>query len=259
MSKSLINNNIEGYKIIFNIENIIRAIILKELKTKKNWFHNFKQRDWYKNTIKKIEIENKFDKLEFYIRHEIYYTNFNDLFEIIGPFYNTSFNTILPGRDLQEFKSIFNNVANIRNKIMHCRPIVNDELRSVDLFYNQLKKIDIDIDSTLSECYDIKEILYNFKQEITEHKKIIDNNKHSKICINYYYESRLNTIWWYSKYFENYTSTLDTYYLLINKLNEFKGKFNLGLKGEFDLDNFIENNNIKNKIKNTINLISKNN
>ena len=144
-------------------------------------------------------------KLEDFDTHEIYYTNFNDLLEIIKSLYN-KFKKIIPGRDVNEFRLQFEKVANVRNKIMHCRPITENDKAIVELFYNELKQIkeilNLDLNHSLQDCIDIYSILHKFNNEINQHEKTF--KKYTKECNIDEFNKAINLFWWHSTYFESY-------------------------------------------------------
>ena len=147
--------NIKGYKILFDLENLLRSLILSELGDRKeDWWSEIKTRKFvkeidnkkgYESNLKKditrqINYDEEFLGSDHLFIHEIYYTNIQNLYDIIYHFWDEHFKRIFVGKKAQDqFRPSFRYVTYLRNKVMHAKPIIEKEAEFVKSFYNDVK------------------------------------------------------------------------------------------------------------------------
>ena len=230
--------SIKCYKILFDLENQLRSVILSELSSRNNnWWSEIKTKPfvkdidekigYYSNLKKDITSELKKDK-EFlgsdqFLMHEIYYTSMQDLYTIIEFFWQEHFKKIFKGRKSTEFFfHSFNYVRYIRNKVMHSKPITEQEFDTVKSFFENIKK---DIDASrlkivkFDRCVYLGDILNKFENEIGSHdEKFQINNYSSRFHNNVY--NLLNSEWWWKSDQFTLGKRLSKYYAIISQMNK---------------------------------------
>lgn len=268
--------NIETYKYIYVIENVLRELIIQELNSEVNLNNADKDHKkfygpgWYlahKNIInnpiknfetrKKNEIKNNIGFR--YLYHPIYYHEINTIIDLIkfNP-HKSIFEPIF--KNIESFKTDFDKLAVIRNKVAHNK-ILNDKERDfIKLFYDNLtERIGI---NKFEELFDrslhplnIEDVLREFYDCIIKSKKIIDQLD-SKWNLDLVYNKInliINTNNWFS---EDYlgTSICDIQNYL-DLLKKYDFHTNFGLHSE--IKNWINNNDFDNVYSNTLKNIKK--
>ena len=250
--KNALTKNLEGYDLIFKIENILRFFILNkmhELKNSRWWksLSNPRVKDTVEAVIKieckkKLLKEKESDGNNFVLMHEIYYTNTEDLFLIMRENWDT-FGEYFGKNNQIEFDSDLKKIIRIRNKVMHSKPILKREIHDLDYFCNNLmKKIDItDKDHGIFyNSYLQGEIISDFSSELLNHIQIVDKNL-NQVFLTDIYES-INSEWWYKDYLDIDTDNCDKYYNDIDHINKLIKKQERGSK--YDIQNMIKSKNI---------------
>jgi len=247
-----LTKNLEGYDLIFKIENILRFFILNKMNELKNsrWWKslsNPRVKDTVEALIKieckkKLLKEKESDGNNFVLMHEIYYTNTEDLFLIMRENWDT-FGQYFGKNNKSEFDSDLKKIIRIRNKVMHSKPILKREIKDLDYFTkNLMNKIDITdkYDGLFYNSYLQSEIISDFSSELLDHIHIVDNNL-IKVFLTNIFKS-INNEWWYKDYLDIDTDNCDKYYNDIDRINKLIIRQSRGSK--YTIQNMIRSKNI---------------
>tara|TARA_Y100000310_G_scaffold297150_1_gene329954 strand:+ start:452 stop:1324 length:873 start_codon:yes stop_codon:yes gene_type:complete len=271
--------NMRGYRCIFEIENKLRFLILDTIgKSDNNWWVTFKKKKIYEQVEmikksdegyseysiyqidKKIRNENRHTGAGFMLMHDIYYTNLMDLHLIINEYWDETFKDIIGGENEKEFYTRLEFIHRIRNKVMHSKPITDDELRELkgfkDYFNNMLNKVNKDFDQFL-KCFSMDGVLSSFEKEIKEHQRTFKNRGIVEQLLTNFYDSSVTEWWWDSKLFLNYSVELTEYYHDVKKVNEAISNFKNGIGTKFSIESTIHTLNLTERCDLLLKKISK--
>ena len=233
----IIDDNIEGYKNLFFIENYLRKIISTTLdKSVKDWWEVLRSDSnlEYLTTEceKKYELEIR-TKVYFFLPY-LYYADLTHLTKIItfNPFWKY-FNNF--GSSSAPFKRKMEELRIIRNKVMHSKPIAKNELSTIISREQWIKDSYQELDMSLKGCVDPNEIIDLIKNEIQSH---INNFQKSLTPTTVIYEEARNLFFWNSfnrdekkitiniKYIDIYYNKLFSFISKIEKLPDLGKKMN---------------------------------
>jgi len=272
------DKNADAYKIIFELENKIRLIILHLMNNKnKKWWEDLNGK--YIDRVEKMkseddvymvealsrirknisdEVEDKYKNI--ILTHDIYYTNLKDLYFIIKRYWNDIFSKFFNDQDIKEFYWKLDRANTIRNKIMHSKPITKIETSFIDNFKSYInEQINIaQIDTqTLQLHLSLSNLIDEITDEVNNNLLLTENGKYDKLLSTHIIDYYRGEWWWNSSIFEEYKHSLDNYYEVVMIVNE-KIKSLLNYTGNiFEIDNAIQDSNIvriSNKLLSEINV-----
>ena len=230
--------NIKGYGILFDLENLLRSLILCELNDKdSNWWSEIKTRkfvtdidnkiSYYSDLKKDISSQKIYDEeylgSDQLLIHKIYYTNMENLYDIISHFWEEHFKRIFIGKKARDqFRPQFKYITYLRNKVMHAKPITDKEYEQIEIFY---KDINLYIEKSglelieFDRCIYLIDILKEFKKELNEHNNFLQGpyKTNELLTINLFNLNKKEW-WWNTDQFPIFED-LDFYYKKIEELN----------------------------------------
>ena len=130
-----ITNSLNGYTIVYNLENYIRVLILIVLKGKSSKEMMNESIYNYLNEQKQKEKSNKWCDERY--GGDLFYITFNQLVEIIK-YNDTKFKEI--GIDLRKINTEIEKIGVIRNKIAHNNIISNDDIDTLKVYSKNIYK-----------------------------------------------------------------------------------------------------------------------
>lgn len=231
--------NIKGYGILFDLENLFRSLILCELNDRdSNWWSEIKTRKFvtdiddkivYQSNLKKdISRQIIYDKnylgSDQLLIHKIYYTNMENLYDIISYFWEEHFKRIFIGKKAKDqFRPRFRYVTYLRNKVMHAKPITEKEYDNIKLFYKDVRvyveKSGLEL-IEFDRCLYKKDILKSFEDELNEHNIVFHSNYKSLKPFSMDTYNKFNKEWWWESEQLLISRDIDVYYKKIEKLNQ---------------------------------------
>ena len=228
--------NIKGYKILFDLENLMRSTILTVLRDKENdWWSEIGTKQW----VKKIDddkelnfgsnLQNDIDKerkkdgkflgRDQFLMHKIYYADMGHLYDIIEFFWENYFCNIFIGNSPKKFFHDFDYVRYLRNKVMHAKPIMEHEIDTINNFYEYIKKETRNLKLIeFDRCVYIGQILIELNDELKQHKNSFDKNHYREILGTEFYLRYTEEWWWDSEDFV-LGSDINSYFEEIKKIN----------------------------------------
>jgi|TARA_B100000315_G_C14558053_1_gene579156 hypothetical protein len=238
--KECLTINVHGYEYVFEIENMLRFFILDTIASgSNNWWETFKERHFAKQvemvkksdegyseyTIyqidKKINNEKEQTGAGFMLAHDIFYTNLMDLHLIIKEYWNEFFREKIGGNNANAFYNRLEIVHRVRNKVMHSRPITNDELRELknfkDYFRNKLNDVGKDY-NRFPSVINSASFSVDLRLELKSHLEIYKSNIIKEFKIQIY--ALAKNEWWFGVVFGVKAGEFDQYYDDIIAINE---------------------------------------
>lgn len=229
--------NIKAYGILFELENLLRALILTKLQDYKNdWWSEIKtkkfvvkiDKSYGSNLINDIDREIKHDSeylgSDQLLIHKIYYTDMQNLYDIISYFWEDYFKSIFIGkRSNDQFRPNFNYVRYLRNKVMHSKPVTEQEYKNIKSFYNEVKEYVKKDGLELKEfhkCIYLSEMLGEIRLEITEHSNALGKGEISIDTLKIDVYESYNVEWWWSAHQDEIFNIIDSFYEHIKNLRK---------------------------------------
>lgn len=271
--------NIEAYQTIFHIENMVRSIILKEMKQYNvNWWIELNSKyvdrvEELKETDdgemskrlqliqKQVSLEKKINSYHVILMHDIYYTNLMDLWFIIKRYWDEVFCKVITGVPIDHLRKHFETSNRIRNKVMHSKPITEWELNELQSFKSFLEE-KMQFNRISSDYFDnytsLNLVMEEFSDEIKTHQTLVESESYSKNLMEVGIYSKYNSEWWWnSNTFQDYKMKFMFYYGIVEKINVYIKKYKKDLVHLFEIEHEVtrtnfkkENNRILKEIKN---------
>ena len=228
--KKTAEKNQKGYTLLFEIENILRFFIVDTLSKKNSsWWKDFNKSSVIEQTEinikaecnKKLLREKKLDGSRFVLMHEIYYTNIMHLYTIIKEYWDNFF-TYFGGDSDKEFFHRLEIAHRIRNKVMHSKPIADDELSNLKSLLSFLKNTINKSGNKYNQflkCYDYDALINDFRHELSKHLTQYGRRNLTEFP-DLVYNNAIKEWWWYSEVLDIKTEDLDSYYHKMGKINQ---------------------------------------